>query len=54
MATIPRMARRRRKEGWEDVFLVLREVFRLIHPAWSIPFAGVVFALPVAWFHTLP
>ena len=50
MSTIPRMARRRRKEGWEDVFLVLRELFRFIHPAWSIPLAAVVFALPVAWF----
>ena len=48
--TVLRMVRRRRKEGWEDVFLFLREVFRVIHPAWSIPLAAVVFGLPVAWF----
>jgi hypothetical protein len=50
MSTIQRMGRRRRKEGWEDVFLVLREVFRVVHPAWSFPLAVVAFVIPVVFF----
>jgi len=44
------MARRRRKERWEDVFLFFCEVFRVIHPAWSIPLAVVAFVIPVTFF----
>jgi restriction system protein len=35
----------------DDPFDLLREAFRVVHPAWSIPLAAAFLAAPVAWFH---
>lgn len=48
------MSRRRRTDLWDDLFEALRWLFSVVHPAWSIPVAVVVFFIPVIWFqHTI-
>jgi len=41
---------RRRTDVWDDLFEALRWLFTVVHPAWSIPVAGVFFLIPVIWF----
>jgi restriction system protein len=40
---------RRRTDVWDDLFEALRWLFTVVHPAWSIPVAGVFFLIPVIW-----
>ena len=48
------MSRRRRTDLWDDLFETLRWLFSVVHPAWCIPVAVVVFFIPVIWFqHTI-
>jgi restriction system protein len=41
---------RKRDDIWKDFYEALSWVFTLVHPAWSIPVAAVLFFLPVLWF----
>src|SRR6266446_1415503 len=40
---------RRRTDLWDDLFEVLRWIFTLIHPAWSLLIAACFFFLPGVW-----
>jgi restriction system protein len=40
---------RRRADVWDDLFEALRWLFTVVHPAWSIPVAGVFFLIPAIW-----
>ena len=45
------VGRQRRTDLADELFEVLRWLFSVVHPAWSIPVAGVFFLIPVLWFH---
>jgi len=45
------MARHRDDGLIGEMFDLLREVFRVVHPAWAILLAAVLVATPLAWFH---
>ena len=40
---------KRRTDIWEDLFEALRWLFGVVHPAWSILVAAVLFLIPAIW-----